>query len=501
MLSAILTDQDHHWVQEKNRRFVMSITTESMAAWCRKLLGADPGSPRLTLEQYLAAIPRMECLGKLPSGTPVLVRGDTDAKPGKTVGEGDIRLRSMKETLAYGQQRGWKQIIFGHIGRDPEKSLDKVAARLGEILGCPVTFVADWLDPATVTIKDDAAKTIAESGPGSVIVLENTRKYDIERVLWKAKAADIDGLAENLAKLANEFAAKVAKVYIHEGFSAGSLDASSVVVPAVMEKVAMGKYEAEQFDGHLKECLDAQMVIFSGLKIDKLDDLQAMIDRGKIRKVIAAGSLAAGLKKAAMELEGKPFDLGLSQDPAHKGKPYYIPQERIEQAKRMLSRGEGQGDRVRAAGRFRASGRQSFRRDRARQPAVRRRSGFEQLCTRRRWAISLPRTSRTSRRPWCFHNGVFGMFEDPRFEEGTRKFMAQLKRMTDAGIKVYVGGGEGGSAIEKYGQPDWITYCFTAGGTVLNALGSEPVPYLVALRMAAEAMGPCPHELPPSGSR
>ena len=58
-----------------------------------------------------------------------------------------------------------------------------------------------------------------------------------------------------------------------------------------------------------------------------------------------------------------------------------------------------------------------------------------------------------------FHNGVFGMFEDPRFEEGTRSFMAQLKRMTDAGIKVYIGGGEGGTALEKYGQPDWVTYC------------------------------------------
>ena len=93
-----------------------------------------------------------------------------------------------------------------------------------------------------------------------------------------------------------------------------------------------------------------------------------------------------------------------------------------------------------------------------------------------------------------FHNGVFGMFEDPRFEDGTRKFVAQLKRMTDAGIKVYVGGGEGGTALEKYGQENWVTYCFTAGGTVLNALGSEPVPYLVALQMAARSMGPPPHK-------
>ncbi len=60
----------------------MPITTEAMAAWCRKLLGADPKSPPQTLEQYLKAIPRMDCLGKLPSGTPVLVRGDVDAKPG-----------------------------------------------------------------------------------------------------------------------------------------------------------------------------------------------------------------------------------------------------------------------------------------------------------------------------------------------------------------------------------------------------------------------------------
>jgi phosphoglycerate kinase len=85
----------------------------------------------------------------------------------------------------------------------------------------------------------------------------------------------------------------------------------------------------------------------------------------------------------------------------------------------------------------------------------------------------------------AFHNGVFGMFEDPRFEAGTRSFMTQLKRMKDAGIEVYIGGGEGGTALEKYGKPDWVTHVFTAGGTVLNALGAEPVPYLVALRMAA----------------
>ena len=470
----------------------MAITTEAMAAWCRKLLGADPNTPRLTLEQYLGSIPRLDCLTKLPSGTAVLIRGDVDAKPGATIGEGDIRLRSMKDTLKFGQERGWKQIIFGHVGREPEKSLNKVAARLGEILGTEVIFIEDWLDPATTTINDDVAKTIANAAAGSVIVLQNTRKYDIERVLWKAKPADIDNLAEKLAKLANEFAEKVAKVYVHEAFSAGSLDASSVAVPAAMDKVTLGKYEAEQFDGHLKECLRAQMVIFSGLKIDKLDDLQAMIDRGAIRKVIAAGSLAMALKKASAELEGKQFDLGLSEDPAHKDKPYYIPRERIDQAKRMLTEGRAKGiefilpvDFVLQEGQVSDAvgpGNQQFDVGPASSAL------YEKVVT-----DFIAANKNANPAAVVFHNGVFGMFEDPRFEAGTKKFIPQLKRMTDAGIKVYVGGGEGGKALEQYGQPDWVSYCFTAGGTVLNALGSEPVPYLVALKLAAEKMGPKPH--------
>ena len=61
----------------------------------------------------------------------MLIRGDMDAKPGAKVGEGDIRLRSMKGTLDYARQKGWKIVIFGHIGREPEKSLAKVRTRIG----------------------------------------------------------------------------------------------------------------------------------------------------------------------------------------------------------------------------------------------------------------------------------------------------------------------------------------------------------------------------------
>jgi 3-phosphoglycerate kinase len=387
----------------------------------------------------------------------------------------------MVDTLEFGAQRGWKQIVFGHIGREPEKSLNRVAARLGEILGKEVPLIADWLDESTLTIADAAGRRIADASPGAVLMLENTRKYNIERVLWKARPADATKLAEPLAKLANEFAAKIAKVYVNEALSAGSLDASTTAVPLAMDRVALGRYVAGEFDGPMRRCLETQLVIFSGLKIDKLDDLEAMIGRGTIRRVFAAGSLAMALKKAIGEIEGRPACLGVAEDPGHADKPYYIPRERIDQAKAMIHDGRTKGieftvpvDSVIADGTIvdeLQPGQQQFDVGPKTLELFQQKIG-EFIAANRKGAVA-------------FHNGVFGMFEDPRFEAGTKNFMPQLKRMKDAGVEVYIGGGEGGTALEKYGQPDWVTHVFTAGGTVLNALGREPVPYLVALRAAA----------------
>src|SRR5882724_4849698 len=165
----------------------MPVIAEAMLDWCQTLLDVDGRRPKRTLAEYLALIPRLESLADLPSGTSVLVRGDVDAKPGDKIGEGDVRLRSMTQTLGFGRERGWKQIIFGHIGRKPEESLKKVAKRIGELMNCEVPLIDDWLDESTMTIREQAAERIHDAAPGSILVWENTRRYDIERVLWKAK--------------------------------------------------------------------------------------------------------------------------------------------------------------------------------------------------------------------------------------------------------------------------------------------------------------------------
>jgi len=464
----------------------MTLSADRVLKLARVLKGFDKRE-NLTLEQYLGAIPRLDSLAGVASGTPVLVRGDVDAKPGPELGQGDIRLRSMQETLEFGRKRGWKQIVFGHLGRKekdkPIASLATVAVRLGKILGCEVPLVEDWLDEATGTAQDHVRDKIAAAAPGTVIVLQNVRAYDLETVLWKAKEDALPGIAAKLAALANSLAEKVATVYVNEALSAGSLDASSTIVPLAMRHVALGQYIAREFEGPMLDCLKAKLVVFSGIKIDKLDDLEAMIARGTIRTIFSAGSLAMALKKADALVAGKGFCLGVTEDPAHKDKPYYIPPERIEQAKRMLAAGKQQGIEFVLPVDFMLgdervvetlqAGDQQF------DIGPKTSALFEQKVGQ---FIAAHRGQPTA----VFHNGVFGMFEDPRFEAGTKAFIAQLKRMKDAGLAVYVGGGEGGTALEKYGQPDWVTHCFTAGGTVLNALGAEPVPYLVALRAAAK---------------
>jgi phosphoglycerate kinase len=464
----------------------MSTTADRVLQLCRVLKCFTPRE-KLSLADYVNSIPQMDSLGDVPSGTPVIVRGDVDCEPGEKVGDDDIRLRSMKETLAFGRAKGWKQIVLGHRGRKKEGkpigSLDKVAKRIGEILGCDVPLVKDWLDEASGTVKQHVRERISKSPAGSVLVLENVRSYDLETVLWKAEDKDLPTIAPKLATLANSFAEQVAKVYINEALSAGSLDASSTIVPLAMDRVALGKYIAREFEGPMQECLKAELVVFSGIKIDKLDDLEAIIARGTVRTIFSAGSLAMALKKAEAQLAGGDFCLGASETAANKKEPWYIPPERIEQAKRMLQAGKSRGIQFVLPVDFKLG---DGRVVTTLQPQDQQFDiGPESIALFERKVGEFIAANR-GRPTVAFHNGVFGMFEKPEFEVGTKAFVQQFKRMTDAGLMVYVGGGEGGTALENYGRPNFVTHCFTAGGTVLNALGAEPVPYLVALRAAAK---------------
>ncbi len=470
----------------------MPVSVEKMQEWCAKLIEKSPDFP--ALEECLKKIPQLESLADLPAGTRVLVRGDTDVVfDDKGEPDDDSRLRALVDTLKLGVSKGWVQVLYGHRGRDPKLSLEPVAAYLQDLLTgagvkCgEIKVVSDWMNDETGEILDVARDAVAKLPNGSVILLENTRKYKLEQALWKAKPADLPAIAPKLAAYANGMRDKIGKVHVNEGFAASNRDLSSTVVPLTMDRLALGAYIDKEMRTHLQKTRLAELVVFSGMKLEKLDDLQGILNRGQVKVVIAAGLLALALKKADADLAGTPFEMGVAG--SDKDCKIYISPERIEQAKTMLTKARAKGvefvppiDFIMGDGKpsdtIPAGGAQF---DVGPKTIALHAAKIDEFIRYHQQKMAAGKGPAVA-----FHNGVFGMFEKEEFAVATRTFMDQLKKMTDAGLLVYVGGGEGGAALHKYGDESWVTHCFTAGGTILKALGTEPIPYIKALYLAAK---------------
>jgi phosphoglycerate kinase len=81
-------------------------------------------------------------------------------------------------------------------------------------------------------------------------------------------------------------------------------------------------------------------------------------------------------------------------------------------------------------------------------------------------------------------NGPMGVFEDPRFEAGTR---AVAQAVADSRGFSVIGGGDSAAAIAQFGLADEVSHISTGGGASLELIEQGDLPGLDALRGAPNA--------------
>jgi phosphoglycerate kinase len=391
----------------------------------------------------------IEDLGDL-RGKRVLVRSDFNVPLDGTTITDDGRIRAALPTLKGLLDAGARVVVTAHLGRpkgepDAKYSLAPVAARLGELLGQPVTLAED-------VVGDSAKATVAALEDGQIALLENIR-FDARET--SKDEAERGALADELAALADAF--------VSDGFGVVHRKQASVYDVALRLPHAAGTLVLTEVEALRKAVEDPErpyVVVLGGSKVsDKLGVIANLLT--KADKLLIGGGMVFTFLKA------QGHEVGSS----------LLEEDQVETVKGYLAQAQESGveivlpvDIVAADGFAADAPHETVDADKI--PAGK--MGLDigpKSGELFRAAILDAKTI-----AW---NGPMGVFEFPAFAEGT-KAVAQALVDTD-GFSI-VGGGDSAAAVRRLGFDEaGFGHISTGGGASLELLEGKTLPGIAVL--------------------
>jgi phosphoglycerate kinase len=354
----------------------------------------------------------------------------------------DKRIRASLPTIKYVLDQGASLILMSHLGRpkggpDPEFSLRPVADVLSSLLGIPVKM-------APAPVGPEVEKMAKELRPGEVLMLENTRFHP--------------GEEKNDLELARQWAA-LADVYVNDAFgSAHRAHASTEGVARFLPAVAglLMEKELEYLGRAVSNPEHPYVAILGGAKIsDKISVVETLLS--KADKLIIGGGMANTF------LAAKGYDM---QDSL-------VETASIEKAKSILDKSDDKlllpVDAV-VADKFDAEANTQVV-DVDKIPP-----GWRMMDIGPKSIEAFKEALRGAK--LIVWNGPMGVFEMPKFAEGT---FAIAKILADSGATTVIGGGDSASAVKKAGVAKQMTHVSTGGGASLEFLEGKELPGVAAL--------------------
>jgi phosphoglycerate kinase len=373
-------------------------------------------------------------------GKRVLVRVDFNVpldKAGNVAN--DRRIRAALPTLRRLLDGGAALIVMSHLGRpsgDPKQDavfrMDKVAQRLGELLGGPRVIKVNQV------VGPEVEKAVAALKPGEVLVLENLRFHRGEQ---KGDPA----FAEQLARLAD--------VYVNDAFgTCHRQDASMVAVPAAMRDkprvvgLLVAK-ELEVLDRLLSAPARPFVAVLGGAKVsDKIGFVKSLLSR--VDRMLIGGAMTYTFLKA----QGQPT--GNSK----------VEADRLDVARELLQLGKGNivlpTDHVVV---------QSLDAPQTARIVEEIPEGWVGVdIGPKTVALYGQEISGAATVVW---NGPMGKYEDEPYSRGTRAIAEALARSPAVTV---VGGGETAEAVEEFGLDGQMNHVSTGGGAFLEYVEGTP---------------------------